>query len=522
MLTLYILLAGAAVVSLRLITSYFLDRKGLQQFPVPSWVAAISPFWRIYHNYHLRQFEAIHQAHLRLGSHVRISPNHISISAPEAVDTIYGHGANFLKDVWYDGGAGESRTMADTRSKAEHQAKRKRMAHLFSQKTIADMEPVIHDRVLALLRATDQQACDGSVFNVRRFVNYFTIDLITYILFGAPARCLELGHDNVRAKNARTGHIYEAPLIDSLHDSMRVAVPIGYAPDAMPLGRALVRLHPQFRSGERFTDIVYYYVTEACAKIQALPDPGNAEANSFADGGFLRQIMYDKQGCATDLPLSELLAECSGMVNAGSDTTSTALANCIYLLCMQRHVCYRDRLRAELAPVFAAAAGRLPRYEALAALPFLRACIDETLRLRPSSAFGLPREVPVGGRWIAGKFVAGGVSVSVPTYSLLHNPDVFAHPETFRPERWTDMPADDPRLVRMKKYHLPFSTGPRACIGRNIAYFEMVLVVAALVHYFDFTFADPRVDGHYEVLERLNANPDELFMYPKRRVEGSF
>jgi hypothetical protein len=42
---------------------------------------------------------------------------------------IYGHGANFLKDAWYDGGAGEHRNMADTREKAEHQAKRKMLAH---------------------------------------------------------------------------------------------------------------------------------------------------------------------------------------------------------------------------------------------------------------------------------------------------------------------------------------------------------------------------------------------------------
>jgi benzoate 4-monooxygenase len=70
----------------------------------------------------------------------------------------------------------------------------------------------------------------------------------------------------------------------------------------------------------------------------------------------------------------------------------------------------------------------------------------------------------------------------------------------------------------MKKYHIPFSTGPRACIGRNVSYFEMTLVVAVLVHYFDFQFVDPAAVDHYRVLERVNANPDELFLLPKLRV----
>ena len=393
------------------------------------------------------------------------------------------------------------------------------MAHLFSQKTISDREAVIIDRVLALLRATDEAAKEGREFNVRRFVNYFTIDVITYIMFGEPARCLERGNDTVPAKNPQTGKVYEAPLIDSLHDSMRVSVPIGYSPGTMAISQALVRLHPMFKSGERFGHIVYYHVTDTCDKIEKLPDPGNA---SFEDGGFLRQIMFDKQGQRVGVPLAELLAETSGMINAGSDTTSTALANAVYLLSQKKHRRIRERLQKELEPVFATAAGPIPSFDSLAQLGFLRACIDETMRLRPSSAFGLPREVPRGGRWIAGRFVAEGVSVSVPTYSLLHNENVFTDPDEFRPGRWTDTPSSDPRMALMKKYYLPFSTGPRGCIGRNIAYYEMTLVLATLMHYFDFDFGDPGVDGNYKVLERLNANPDELFMIPRRRVGSCF
>ncbi|CAM1508707.1 Fc.00g055550.m01.CDS01 [Cosmosporella sp. VM-42] len=379
------------------------------------------------------------------------------------------------------------------------------------------MEPVIVNRVIALLTATSNAALESKTLNIRRFVNYFTIDVITYVLFGRPAGCLESGSDVVPAKS-QDGQEYQAPLIDSLHASMRVSVPIGYAPAVMSVSRALVPYHPCFKQGKQFEDIVYYHVAKHYERVEKLDDPAKAE---FEEGGFLRQLMFDKQGTRADISFNELLAECSGMINAGSDTTSTALSNTVYLLSQQKHKHILERLRIELTPIFEATPRSIPNFDSLSRAPFLRACIDETMRLRPSSAFGLPREVPEGGRWIAGQFVDQGVSVSVPTYSLLHNEEVFDKPDEYLPERWTDTPAGN-KLDMMKKWCLPFSTGPRACIGRNIAYYEMTLVVATLLYYFDFEFSDPTVDGTYKVLERLNANPDELIMLPTQRILNAF
>jgi cytochrome P450 len=61
----------------------------------------------------------------------------------------------------------------------------------------------------------------------------------------------------------------------------------------------------------------------------------------------------------------------------------------------------------------------------------------------------------------------------------------------------------------MTQAFLPFGTGPRACIGRNISYCEMLLVITASVKTFDFELTDPKYE--LRVLERFNANPDELF-----------
>ncbi|EQB52239.1 cytochrome P450 [Colletotrichum gloeosporioides Cg-14] len=117
---------------------------------------------------------------------------------------------------------------------------------------------------------------------------------------------------------------------------------------------------------------------------------------------------------------------------------------------------------------------------------------------------GLPRVVPEGGRMIAGKFVTEGVTVSVPTYTLLRDVETFEDAETYRPQRWIDGDKN-----KMLKVHLPFSIGPQACIGRNIAYFEQLMLISTLVRNFDFELACP--DQEVRTLERFNSNPDELF-----------
>ena len=133
------------------------------------------------------------------------------------MNEIYGHGANFLKDAWYDAVAAEHRNMGDTRVKAEHQAKRKMFANVFAQKTIASLEPVVTEKAAVLIREIDQKAeQEGGTINIRRYLNYFTIDLITELLFGASLGCLELGNDIVDAET-QGGKIYKTELVQSLH-----------------------------------------------------------------------------------------------------------------------------------------------------------------------------------------------------------------------------------------------------------------------------------------------------------------
>lgn len=264
----------------------------------------------------------------------------------------------------------------------------------------------------------------------------------------------------------------------------------------LPITRRLLAWHPFKKAGADYENIIYHN-TKA-----RLRDPA-------AGDDIFSKFLKDNKGADLDLAAGDILAECSVLMNAGTETTTAAFTNTVYLI--YKHADVLKKLREEVDAV--CGTEEVASYETLSQLPYLRACIEESLRVRPPSSFGLPREVPAGGRWIAGKWVDGGVTVSVPTYSLLRDEEAFEHPERYLPERW--MTDDKAKKERMMKSHLPFSVGPRACIGRNIAYYEQLLVISTLVRWFDF---DIPPDFELETIERFNSNPGEMLLQCRRRA----
>lgn len=476
------------------ILAYLWDKNGLRKFPSPS-VAAFTPLWRIWHNINWNHYAAVDQAHRDLGSHVRISPNHISILDPRAPYEIYGHGANMLKEGWYDAGAGAHRNLSDARDKLEHQAKRKMLAHAFAAKTVVGLEPILKTTVEELMGELDRHVAAGTKPNMRRLLNYFTIDLFGQILFGHELGCLHRGDDMLVAES-KEGRLYKAPFIDSLLEVTVVNTALGMMPKLLPISKPLFQYHPYKKSGIDWENILHHNIKQRMQSSEPVDD-------------LFQKLLQDSKGRDLNLHPGEIAAECATLMNAGTETTAAALTSTIFLL--YTHPKVLEKLRQEIDIAFPG--NEVPAYDAASKLPYLRACIEESLRVRPASSMGLPRIVPEGGRVIARKFVPGGVTVSVPTYSLLRNDKVFVNAAQYDPDRWM---TDDPELKkRMMDSHLPFSTGPRACIGRNIAYFEQIVIIATIVKFFD-----GKVEEGFELRteERFNSNQGDLPMEMTRRM----
>ena len=177
----------------------------------------------------------------------------------------------------------------------------------------------------------------------------------------------------------------------------------------------------------------------------------------------LSYLMAARDESGKPMPEPELKAEALTQLIAGSDTTSNSLASIIDLLC--RHPKVYSRLQKELDDAFpdGLSADEIAKFTQVQDLPYLNAVINESMRYRPTSAMGLPRVVPEGGAEVSGRCFKEGTVLSVPSYSIHHNPIAFDDPDSYWPERWLE--GDQNAL---KKYFIPFSYGPRACVGRNV------------------------------------------------------
>lgn len=256
-----------------------------------------------------------------------------------------------------------------------------------------------------------------------------------------------------------------------------------------PLIARLSKLSPKWREvwrkGEPWGDVVYY---QAATRLQRYLAGENLD-------DFFSSLMEDKNGNSNNLEWGEVVAEVGAIINAGADTTSIALTNALELLLRT--------LREEVDSVIDEDEIIAP-YDKVKSLPFLRACLDEGLRISPPTSAGLPRRTPPEGAEILGQWIPGDTSVWMTIYAAHRDPDIFPEPEEYRPERWMDSEA----RKRMEPYFMPFSAGARSCLGRNITYLEQMVVLASIVKRYELALVSP--DFQLERREASNLLVGEL------------
>ena len=168
---------------------------------------------------------------------------------------------------------------------------------------------------------------------------------------------------------------------------------------------------------------------------------------------------------------------------AGTETTATALSGVTYHLL--RNSEYLQKLTGEIRGAFDDFDDIT--LEALARLRYLQAVLQEGLRMYPPVPIALPRTTPDEGSAICGEWVPGGTSVGVHHLATYRMTEHFKTPYEFHPERWLGDP-------QYKDDHLdavePFSVGPRNCLGKNLAWHEMRVLLATVLFNYDLKLCE--------------------------------
>lgn len=137
------------------------------------------------------------------------------------------------------------------------------------------------------------------------------------------------------------------------------------------------------------------------------------------------------------------------------------------------------RLKKELLSI-GENSSQLLAYHDLQKLPYLRAVISEGLRISSSVAGRLPRVNRTAAIEYKSYTLPAGTAVSMSIRDIHFDESIFPNAYQFKPERWL---GEDKRAL--EKYLIPFSKGPRSCVGMNLALAELYLVIGNLFRRYD-------------------------------------
>ncbi|KAH7136228.1 cytochrome P450 [Dactylonectria macrodidyma] len=433
----------------------------IRRFPGPVW-AKVSSLWLASQCRQTQRSKAVMQLHRKHGDFVRIGPNHLSINNPAAVAEVYGHKTGFTKSPFYDAFLQVTPVVFNARDVATHTRKRKYINPAFSARALSDFEPYMDRELLGWKRrllGMTQSSTARLDFSV--WTNFLAFDVIASFAFGESFGFVQRGKDPYN-------------LIHTIDTRGEVMNAFG---SVSPTLRPLMKYHPLdsfWSSGLKARANLEKFGREAYQK--------RRESND--DRKDLLSFLFAAKDPITKQPITEeeIVAESISFIVGGSDTTSSTMANVIDFV--SRDAGLQSLLQKEID---AAWPGRpvedwVPSEKESGNLPLLLATLREVMRFRPTSATGLERITPKGGKMVAGEFIPGETVVSVPTVGVMMDARIFESPEEFKPQRWLE-----PGASKLLDHFFPFSTGPRACIGRNFAWMEILKAMVIVLKYFDMT-----------------------------------
>jgi cytochrome P450 len=211
------------------------------------------------------------------------------------------------------------------------------------------------------------------------------------------------------------------------------------------------------------------FIAQARRRMEEKPELRERPAN------LIEAMIAARDNPGSGLTDADVAGNVLTMLLAGEDTTANTLAWMIYLL--HRHPDAQRRARDEVQ-------GKdLQNYEHVSALPFIDACINETMRLKPVAPIIMLQ--PTRDTVVAGVEVPQRTVIMCLMRAGATDERRFPDAQAFDPARWLDGQMRGGSASSPKRASMPFGAGPRLCPGRYLAILEMKMVMAMLLAGFD-------------------------------------
>ncbi|KQS26030.1 cytochrome P450 4d1 isoform X1 [Drosophila erecta] len=278
-------------------------------------------------------------------------------------------------------------------------------------------------------------------------------------------------------------------------------------------------LTPLARAEKKALDVLHQFTEKIIVqRREELIRGGSSQesSNEDADVGAKRKMAFLDillQSTVDERPLSNLdiREEVDTFMFEGHDTTSSALMFFFYNIAT--HPEAQKKCFEEIRSVVGNDKSTPVSYELLNKLHYVDLCVKETLRMYPS--------VPLLGRKVLedceinGKLIPAGTNIGISPLYLGRREELFSEPNSFKPERFDVVTTAE----KLNPYaYIPFSAGPRNCIGQKFAMLEIKAIVANVLRHYEVDFVGDSSEPPVLIAELILRTKDPLMFKVRERV----
>ncbi|EFW15797.1 conserved hypothetical protein [Coccidioides posadasii str. Silveira] len=447
----------------------------LAKFPGPK-LAALTLWYEYYHD-GIRggqyTFE-IQRMHERYGPIVRISPHELHINDPAFIDTLYaGGGKRRDKYVFYASQFGLPKSLFGTADHYHHRLRRSALRRFFSKASVTQLEPLITKKIDTLCSIIQATAGSGRPVSLSDAYSAITSDVATEYAFGT---CTNF----VCPSNPYFQRNFRVTLVKGLM--------VATHSKQFPWIRSISNMIPisVLRVLDANLAAAMEFQMEISKQVKDVMD-GVSNGNEKGHNTIFHELLTGSLP-PQEKTFTRLKQEGQLIVGAGTETVGWSLS--VITFYILAHPAVLEKLRKELEEAIPDPS-ILPSVTTLENLPYLSAVVAEGLRLsygvisrsqRISPYEPLIFEPASDQENHIKHVIPAGTPVGMTSYLIHHNPEIFPDSSKFIPERWLDQ--DGKRHRHLDPYLMTFSKGSRQCIGINLAYAELYLIISSLIRRF--------------------------------------
>ncbi|GAA0142206.1 oxygenase [Lithospermum erythrorhizon] len=307
-------------------------------------------------------------------------------------------------------------------------------------------------------------ALNGSAVNMEVNFSQLTLDVIGLAIFN-------YNFDSLTS---------DSPVIEAVYTALKEAEM--RATDVLPYWKieALCKIVPRQIKAKKSVTLIRETVEELIEKCKEIVDKEGEkileeEYVNETDPSILRFLLASREEVSSTQLRNDLLS----MLVAGHETTGSVLTWTSYLLSKDP-----ISLRKAQDEIDRVLQGRSPTYEDIKDLKFVTRCIMESLRLYPHPPV-LIRRAQVPDVLPGNYMVDAGQDIMISVYNIHHSSMVWERAEEFDPERF-DLEGALPNETNTDFRFIPFSGGPRKCVGDQFALLEAIVSLTIVLQHIDF------------------------------------